>query len=273
MTTISAVMLAYNEEARIEAVLRSVQWCDEVVVLDKSSTDRTREIASRYARVITIPHTDWSALEYERLRDESTSEWILTMTCSNLVTPPLADEIRRLISNPGFAYDIIEVPFRRYALGLNGPHSPWYSPVNPAVARRNVLQYREDEVHRVISFTSDRQYRIEGCEGAFFYHLTHPDVDGMMERHVRYWRAEAELTEHRVTLRQAARAVAGSLFRILFRWRTWRLGWDGVALAFAWLTYWMMRYVYLWEKKRGRGEDAYAEIIRKVLAEWDGRKR
>ena len=272
MTTISAVMLAYNEEARIEGVLRSVAWCDEVIVLDKSSTDRTHEIASRYARVITIPHTDWSALEYQRLRDESTSEWILTMTCSNLVTPALADEVRRLIASKEFPYDVIEVPFRRYALGLNGPRSPWYAPFNAAVARRNVLQYREDEVHGVISFTSDRRYRIEALEGAVFYHLTHPDVDGMMERHVRYWRAEADLTEHRVSLWQAARAVAGSVFQVLFKRRTWQLGWDGFALAFSWISYWMMRYVFLWEKKQGKGKDEYTEIVKNVLTEWDRRK-
>src|SRR6185436_4099419 len=110
-----------------------------------------------------------SALEYERLRDESTSEWVLTITCSGLVTPALADEVRRLISSPGFAYDIIEVPLRRFVLGFDGPRSPWYSAFDAAIARRNVLRYRADEVHGVISFASERRYRIEGCDGAYLY--------------------------------------------------------------------------------------------------------
>jgi hypothetical protein len=251
-------------------VLRSVAWCDEIVVLDKSSTDRTREIASRYARVITIPHTEWSALEYRRLRDESTSEWILTVTCSALVTPALADEVRRLIANAGFPYDIIEVPFRRFVLGFDGPHSPWCSGSEAAIARRSVLQYREDEVHAVISFTSDRRYRIEGPEGACLYHLTHSDVDGMMERHVRYCRAEGRLSAHRITPRRAARSVLRAVFDVIFRRRTWRLGWDGVALAFAWVSYWMLRYIYIWEQHRNT-RDVYEPIVREVMAEWKDR--
>jgi len=42
----SVLVLSKNEEANIQACLDSVSWCDDVVVLDSQSTDRTREIAS-----------------------------------------------------------------------------------------------------------------------------------------------------------------------------------------------------------------------------------
>lgn len=46
MTPISAVLITLNEEPRLAAALESVRFCDEVLVVDAGSTDRTREIAA-----------------------------------------------------------------------------------------------------------------------------------------------------------------------------------------------------------------------------------
>ena len=46
----------FNEEKRIESCLKSFSWADELVVFNKNSTDRTREIALTYAsEVIDVP--------------------------------------------------------------------------------------------------------------------------------------------------------------------------------------------------------------------------
>jgi len=46
---VSVVILARNEERRIEDALRSVHgWARQIIVLDNVSTDRTAEIARRY---------------------------------------------------------------------------------------------------------------------------------------------------------------------------------------------------------------------------------
>ncbi len=43
--TVSAIVVCYNEEDRIEDCLESLRWCDEIVVVDAFSTDRTPEIS------------------------------------------------------------------------------------------------------------------------------------------------------------------------------------------------------------------------------------
>ncbi len=56
MTTISVYIVAYNEEAKLQAALESVAWADEIVVVDSGSTDRTVELAEGFgARVVQIP--------------------------------------------------------------------------------------------------------------------------------------------------------------------------------------------------------------------------
>ena len=47
-TKLSVFILAYNSEDKIEDALKSVQWVDEVVVIDSHSVDRTAEIAAKY---------------------------------------------------------------------------------------------------------------------------------------------------------------------------------------------------------------------------------
>src|SRR5690348_10745746 len=54
---LSACIITHDEADRIEACIRSVAFCDEVVVVDSHSTDGTRELAAALgARVI---ERDW----------------------------------------------------------------------------------------------------------------------------------------------------------------------------------------------------------------------
>jgi len=53
MTNISVYIVAYNEEAKLQAALESVAWADEILVVDSGSTDGTVELAERFgARVV-----------------------------------------------------------------------------------------------------------------------------------------------------------------------------------------------------------------------------
>ena len=55
---LSVFVISYNRKALISACLAPLSFADELIVIDKSSTDGTAEIATRYAhRVITVP---WS---------------------------------------------------------------------------------------------------------------------------------------------------------------------------------------------------------------------
>ena len=46
MNRLSVVIITLNEEASLPRALDSVAWCDDIVVVDSGSTDRTVEIAS-----------------------------------------------------------------------------------------------------------------------------------------------------------------------------------------------------------------------------------
>lgn len=92
--TISALIIAKNEATMIENCIRSVEWCDEVIVIDDGSIDETREIAeSLGSHVISFKHDSFSRLREEALK-RAKSSWVFYIDADERVTPTLAKEIK-----------------------------------------------------------------------------------------------------------------------------------------------------------------------------------
>ena len=92
-STISALIIAKNEELMIGNCIKSLKWCSEVIVIDDGSVDKTREIAESYGvKVISFKHRSFSRLREEALK-RATSDWIIYIDADERVTPTLAKEI------------------------------------------------------------------------------------------------------------------------------------------------------------------------------------
>ncbi len=87
MHPISVCIIAKNEESRIEQCLLSVKPCGfEIVVVDTGSTDRTKEIAKKYAdKVLDFAWCDdFSAARNFSLR-EASNNWIFMIDCDETI--------------------------------------------------------------------------------------------------------------------------------------------------------------------------------------------
>ena len=76
---LTACIITLNEEAQIADCLRSLDFCDEIVVVDSHSTDRTREIAaSMGARVI---ERDWPGYRSQKqfAVEAATHDWVVSL--------------------------------------------------------------------------------------------------------------------------------------------------------------------------------------------------
>jgi len=125
-TQISACVITFNEEAHVEECLKSLEWCDELVVVDSHSTDRTREIAEGLgARVI---ERDWPGFgpQKEVAVAEASHDWVLCLDADERVTPELREEIERVRAG-GFAgvYGY-RIPRLSNYLGRWIRHGTWY---------------------------------------------------------------------------------------------------------------------------------------------------
>ena len=97
---ISAVIVTLNEEDRIEACLEGVSFCDEIVVVDAGSSDRTVEIAKRFTDKVT--HHEWENFRAQKAYAISLAvhPWILLVDADEQVSPELGAEIRSLPDDP-----------------------------------------------------------------------------------------------------------------------------------------------------------------------------
>lgn len=101
-TGLSACIITFNEAERIEECLRSLSFCDELVVVDAHSTDATRALAAGLgARVI---ERDWPGYRSQKqfAVDAARHEWVLCLDADERVSPELRAQITALRQR-GFA--------------------------------------------------------------------------------------------------------------------------------------------------------------------------
>jgi glycosyltransferase involved in cell wall biosynthesis len=124
---ISAVIIAGNEEQKIGDAIKSVDWADEVLVIDSESTDRTRVIAeSLGARVIVRPWPGFSA-QKQFGADSAANEWIFSLDADERVSEELKLEIIGIKERSGEPTDHgYRIPRLSSYMGRQIRHSGWY---------------------------------------------------------------------------------------------------------------------------------------------------
>lgn len=124
---ISAVIIAGNEENRIADAIRSVDWVDEVIVIDSESGDRTREIAEGMgAYVITRPWQGFAAQKQFGV-EAASFDWILSLDADERISPELRDEILDLKNVPmSLRSDGYKMPRLTFYMERAIRHSGWY---------------------------------------------------------------------------------------------------------------------------------------------------
>jgi glycosyltransferase involved in cell wall biosynthesis len=109
--TLSLIVITRNEEELIGQCLRSASFCDELIVVDLFSTDRTIAIAEELgARVFRQEFTNYVRQKQLSL-DQATSDWVLLLDADEQVTWDLAREIEATLAlpNPADGYRIRRV--------------------------------------------------------------------------------------------------------------------------------------------------------------------
>jgi glycosyltransferase involved in cell wall biosynthesis len=95
---ISAIVLTYNEEKNIRRCLESLQWVDEIIIVDSFSTDRTIEICSAYSTKIFYRKFDDFASQRNFALSKASNEWVLIIDADEEVSFELMEEIKRVIN-------------------------------------------------------------------------------------------------------------------------------------------------------------------------------
>ncbi len=125
MEKLSALVLTKNEEENIEGCLNSINWIDEIVVVDSLSEDNTKEICLDYKNVIFYEREfdDFSSQRNYGL-EKISNPWVFVIDADERCTPELREEIEKVLENP--EVEGFEMPRKNYFLGKWIKYCGWY---------------------------------------------------------------------------------------------------------------------------------------------------
>lgn len=144
---ISVVVTTYNEEANIADCLDSLLWCDEILVIDSYSTDRTPEIIQSYEQVTFVQRTYYgSAAQKNWAMDQAKHDWLLIFDADERCTPALRQEIESLLTR-GPQYEAYTIRRRVFFLGKVIRFSGWQHDQVVRLLKKGTGRYPNRRVH------------------------------------------------------------------------------------------------------------------------------
>lgn len=181
---LSAVVVSYNRAPLIGTCLRALGFADEVIVVDKSSTDGTAAIAARHAdRVINVP---WSPTVEETRAfavAQCTHDWIICLDDDECLSIEAILFIQaELIAPRADVYGLLQ---RHYILGTHDETAYYWPEHQIRLFHRGAVTF-SGRVHGGIEVHSDSVLRVAPDTGAAIHNLSYEDVAQWVEKTNRY---------------------------------------------------------------------------------------
>jgi glycosyltransferase involved in cell wall biosynthesis len=262
---LSACVISYNRAAILGTCLRALRFADEVLVVDKTSTDGAQAVATRFAdRVVTVP---WSPT-VEETRAHAVSlcrhDWILLLDDDECLSAGLVGFIQAELRAP--RAEAYALPLRHYILGVHDERAYYWPEHHVRLFRRDAVSFGST-VHAGMTVRTDRVLQVPPDDGTCIHHLSHPDVTGWIERTNRY-----------TSRPDRARAPDPDLDLVAFaharidHWHMRSTGGDGndypAAVALLRAIYDMVDRLKDWEERRGLdGQASFRRLCAMLDAE------
>jgi glycosyltransferase involved in cell wall biosynthesis len=149
---ISATIITFNEERNVARVIESLRCCDEILVLDSGSNDRTVEIATKLgARVVEASWHGYAA-QKNIAAELASHDWILSLDADESLSEALEAEIWH-IKKSGPQFDGYTVPRLAQYLGRWILHSGWHPDRKVRLFDRRKAKWVGSFVHESVTVT------------------------------------------------------------------------------------------------------------------------
>lgn len=241
MIKISGIVITKNAENLIADCIDSLSFCEEIVVIDNKSEDRTKEIAEKMgAKVFEHNSYDFSEARNFGLKKAS-GEWVIYVDSDERVSRELASEIKSKTMQENFS--AYKIKRKNFYLGNN----EWpYIEHLERVFKKNKLKGWEGQLHE--------SSIIEGSVGeldGYLMHYTHRDLASMLEKTIDWSRIEAELRykkgHPKMTWWRFPRVMMLAFFDYYLRQGGWKLGTVGLIESMYQAFSIFITYAKLWE--------------------------
>ncbi len=254
--SISAIIITKNEEAILPQCLASLDWVDEIIVVDSGSTDRTVEIAETFGAKVFI-NADWPGFGKQKqlAQSHATKDWIIAIDADEVVSDELKQSVLSLLENPP-SNVLVEVNELTWVFGRFLRHSGWYYS-HVRVYPREYTQYDDALVHEKI-------IRPEGAQTQVLHgdllHYSYRDLNHYLVKSAHYAKAWADTREakgKKASLGQGMVHALGCFLKMYLFKRGFLDGKQGFLIALLSAHSTFVKYADLWI----RNNDTRATVL------------
>lgn len=245
MKGISAVIIAKNEEKMIGDALDSVSFCNEVIVINNNSTDKTKEISEKKnAKVYDTDVNDFSSLRNVGL-DKATYEWLLYIDADERINEELRASIKKIASQ-GSEFSAFYLKRKNYYLGKN----EW-----PQIEKLERFFKKEklEKWHGKLHESPIIDGNIGELNG-YILHFTHRDLESMLEKTIAWSSTEALLRYNsghpKMTWWRFPRVMLSAFLNSYIKQKGFKAGGVGVIESIYQSFSMFITYAKLWEMQR-----------------------
>ena len=219
---LSVTIITRDAAHQLQACLESVQFADEIVVVDSGSSDGTQELASKFgARVL---HQDW--LGYGRQKqfavDQARHDWVLCLDADERVSPELRAAIEAMMAKPRASAYVM--PRSNLFLERWLRHGEGYPDWSLRLFDRRQACWSDDPVHEKVVC----QCAVERLAGDLL-HESCDSLESYLAKQNRYTSLQAEALYRRGKRAHLGHLLLSPLLRFV-KFYFFRLGFlDGIA--------------------------------------------
>ncbi|HUP47297.1 MAG TPA: glycosyltransferase family 2 protein [Thermoanaerobaculia bacterium] len=246
---VSAIITTFNEIDFVEDCIRSVEWADEIYLIDSFSTDGTVELVRAKFPRVRIEQREYlgAASQKNYAIDRAAHDWIFYIDADERVTPKLRREIEGTLEGP-LPYWAYSVGRRNFMMGRAVRYSGLQRDRVTRLFHRRHARYPNRRVHADLL--------VDGPTGRLHHKMDHfyiRSFDHMIAKMNRYaeWGAAQMFIDGKTT---GAAGIIGRPLARFFRDYFVNLGFlDGVRGVISigmhvYYTFW--KYVKLWELRQ-----------------------
>jgi glycosyltransferase involved in cell wall biosynthesis len=144
---ISLVTITFNEQDNIERCIKSVPWCDDIVVVDSKSTDRTPQIAKDLGARVFVEEWRGYGPQKNRATSLAKNDWVIFLDADEALSPELASEIKSLYQTKSLDCDAYEFPRLSIHMKREIRHGGWFPDRQKRFFNRTRCQWTDVNIH------------------------------------------------------------------------------------------------------------------------------
>jgi len=256
MSKVSAVISAFNEESNIERCLKSLDFADEIIVVDNSSSDKTSEIAKKYTKKIFVQKNDPKLIDLQKNFgfEKASFDWILSIDADEEVSPELAKEIKQVLKNSELRTQNSEladgywIPRKNIIFGKFIEHTGWYPDPQLRLFKKGKGKFVKAHVHEPINLDGESAYLTE-----HLIHHHYKTIAEFMQKTINIYapnEAQNYLDKgYQFSYFDALRFPLNEFISRFFARKGYLDGFHGLMLSLLMAFYHFTIFAYLWEKQ------------------------